>query len=118
MSLNDKQYYCYSIEDGYIEHFSIYDGDIQIGECLKSNIVLDGKDEYCYYLKDDYSSISDRIVALLLYFDRSSYSSSYLVNKFYTISKSYSYIKTNKYYDKEWVRNNFGDEFYKKVDKM
>ena len=63
-----------------------------------------------------YESISDGIVALLLYLDRSEYSSSYLVNKSYNLSKKYSYNKTNKYYDKEWVKNNFGDEFYKKVD--
>lgn len=116
IEINDKQYFCYSIEDGYIRHFPIYDGEIQIGEALKSNIVVDAKDEYCCYLKDGYESISDGIVALLLYLDRSEYSSSYLVNKSYNLSKKYSYNKTNKYYDKEWVKNNFGDEFYKKVD--
>ena len=116
IEINDKQYFCYSIEDGYIRHFPIYDGEIQIGEILKSNVVIDAKDEYCCYLKDDYENISDGIVALLLYLDRSEYSSSYLVNKSYNLSKKYSYNKTNKYYDKEWVKNNFGDEFYKKVD--
>ena len=116
IEINDKQYFCYSIEDGYIRHFPIYDGEIQIGEALKSNIVIDVKDEYCCYLKDGYESISDGIVALLLYLDRSEYSSSYLVNKSYNLSKKYSYNKTNKYYYKEWVINNFGDEFYKKVD--
>lgn len=116
IEINGKQYFCYSIEDGYIRHFPIYDGAIQIGEALKSNIVVDAKDEYYCYLKDSYENISDGIVALLLYLDRSEYSSSYLVNKSYNLSKKYSYNKTNKYYDKEWVRNNFGDEFYKKVD--
>ena len=83
IEINDKQYFCYSIEDGYIRHFPIYDGETQIGEALKSNVVVDGKDEYCCYLKDDYTSISDGIVMLLLYLDRSEYSSSYLVNKSY-----------------------------------
>ena len=116
IEINDKQYFCYSIEDGYIRHFPIYDGETQIGEALKSNVVVDGKDEYCCYLKDDYTSISDGIVMLLLYLDRSEYSSSYLVNKSYNLSKSFSYNKTNKFYDKEWVKNNFGNEFYNKVD--
>lgn len=116
IEMNDKQYYCYSVEDGYIRHFPIYDGDIQIGECLKSNVILDGKDEYCCYLKDGYESISDGIVALLLYLDRSEYSSSYLVADSYNLSKSFSYSSTNKYYNKEWVKNNFGDEYYKKID--
>ena len=116
IEFNDKKFFCYSIEDGYIRHFPIYDGELQIGEALKSNVVIDEKDEYCCYLKDEYSTLIDGIVALLLYLDRSNYSSSYLVNKSYTLSKNYSYNKTNKFYDKQWVINNFGDEFYKKVD--
>ena len=116
IEINDKQYFCYSIEDGYIRHFPIYDGETQIGEALKSNVVIDAKDEYCCYLKENYENISDGIVALLLYLDRSEYSSSYLVNKSYNLTKNYSYNKTNKFYDKEWVKNNFGNEFYIKVD--
>ncbi len=116
IEINGKKYFCYSIQDGYIQHFPIYDGDIQIGEALKSNVVIDFKDEYCCYLKDTYESLSDGIVALLLYLDRSDYSSSYLVQKSYHLSKEYSYNKTNQFYDKEWVKNNFGDEFYLKVD--
>ena len=116
MELNEKQYFCYSIEDGYIRHFPIYEGNTQIGEALKSNIVIDGKDEYRCYLKNDYKKISDAVVALLLYLDRSEYSSSYVLNKSYVLSKKYSYDKANDFYDKEWVKNNFGDEYYKKVD--
>lgn len=116
IEVDDKKYFCYSIEDGYIRHFPIYDGEIQIGEVLKSNVVIDAKDEYYCYLKDEYEKLSDGIVALLLYLDRSEYNSSYLVNKSYCLYKKYSYDKTNKFYDKDWVKNNFDDEFYKKVD--
>ena len=116
IEINDKKYFCYSIEDGYIRHFPIYDGETQVGEALKSNVVIDAKDEYSCYLKEEYELLSDGITALLLYLDRSEYSSSYLVNKSYSLYKKYSYDKTNKFYDKEWVRNNFDDEFYKKVD--
>ncbi len=116
IELDGKRFFCYSIEDGYIRHFPIYEEDVQIGEALKSNVVIDAKDEYCCYLKDGYEFLADGIVALLLYLDRSEYNSSYLVNKSYTVSRSFSYNQTNKFYDREWVRNNFGDEFYKKVD--
>lgn len=116
IEINDKKYFCYSIEDGNIRHFPIYNGELQVGEALKSNVVIDGKDEYICYLKDEYKHLGDGIVALLLYLDRSQYSSSYLINKSYTYTKKYSYNKTNKFYDKEWVKNNFGDEFYKKVE--
>ncbi|MBQ6323701.1 MAG: hypothetical protein IJI22_02590 [Bacilli bacterium] len=113
---NDKRYYCYSVEDGYIRHLPIYDEEKQIGEILKSNVISDAKDEYCCYLKDEYKNLADGVVALLLYLDRNAYSSSYLVNKSYTLEKKYSYNKNNKYYDKDWVKNNFDEEFYKKVD--
>ena len=116
IEINDKKYYCYSIEDGYIRHLPIYDGDIQIGEALKSNVVVDAKDEYRCYLKEGYENLSDGITALLLYLDRSAYSSSYLVNRSYDLTKKFSYNKTNKFYDKNWVINNFGDEYYQKVD--
>ena len=116
IEINDKKYFCYSIEDGYIRHFPIYDNKIQVGEALKSNILIDDKDEYFCYLKKEYEDLSDGIVALLLYLDRSEYSSSYIVNKSYSLYKKYTYDKTNKFYNKEWVKNNFNDEFYKKVE--
>lgn len=116
IEMNNKKYFCYSIEDGYIRHFPIYDGDIQIGEVLKSNVILYGKDEYCCYLENEYESLSDGIVCLSLYLDRKEYSSSYLISPAQTYTKSFSYNKTNKFYDKNWVLNNFGDEYYRKVE--
>lgn len=118
IDINDKRYFCYSVEDGYIRHFPIYDGDIQIGEALKSSVVLDLKDEYWCYLKEGYESLSDGVVALLLYLDRSEYSSSLLGYKVIDLKKNYSLSKANKFYDKNWVLNNFGDEFYKKIDNI
>lgn len=116
IEIEKKLYYCYSIEDGYIRHLPIYDGDTQVGEVLKSNVIKDGLDEYCCYLKDEYTFLNDAIVCLLLYLDRSEYSSSYLSNKSYELNKNYSYNKTNKFYNKNWVKDNFNDEFFKKVD--
>lgn len=118
IDINDKQYFCYSVEDGHIRHFPIYDNDIQIGEILKSNIVNDSLDEYYAYIKDEYSSISDGVMNLLLFLDRSEYSSSYLVNKSVSIESGYTFSKNNKNYDKNWVKDNFGDEFYKMVDEQ
>lgn len=116
IEVDAKKYFCYSIEDGYTRHFPIYDGETQIGEALKSNVVINEQDEYWCYLKEGYEKLSDGIVALLLYLDRGEYSSSYVVMKSYALYKKYSYNKTNKYYDKEWVKTNFGDEFYIKVN--
>lgn len=118
IDVNGKQYYCYSIEDGYIRHFPIYDNNVQVGEVLKSNIIEEGLDEYYAYIKDEYKFISDAIMNLLLFLDRSEYNSAYLVNKSVDLRVSYTFSKNNKYYDKNWVKNHFGDEFYKRVDEQ
>ncbi len=118
IDINGKQYYAYSIEDGYIRHFPIYDQDIQVAEILKSNIVTDGLDEYHAYIKDGYECLSDGIMNLVLFLDRSEYSSSYIVNKSTTLEKKYSYSKNTKFYDKNWVKTNFGDDFYHLVDQQ
>lgn len=111
ININEKQYFCYSIEDGSARHFPIYEENVQIGEALKFNTVNNAKDKYYCYLKDGYEQLSDAIAALLLYLDRSVYSSSYLTNTSYNTTKKYSYNMTNKFYDRQWLKNNFGDEY-------
>ena len=108
----DMIYKCYSVEDGYIRHICIYNDDTQIGELLKPNVVVDGKDEYRIYLKDEYSYLKDALSMLALYLDRTEYNSSYLENNGARISKSFSYSKINKYYDPNWVKNNFDSANY------
>ena len=49
---------------------------------------------------------------LALYLDRTEYNSSYLKNDSARISKSFSYSKINKYYDPNWVKNNFDSANY------
>lgn len=112
----NERIFVYSVEDGYIRHFPIYLGDLQIGEALKSNVLVDGKDEYVCYLEDAHRHHAIGVAALFLYLDRFLYSSSYLLHRSYRINKSYSYNKNNKYYDKNWVRTQFGEEFYEKVE--
>ena len=113
-----KRYFVYSIMDGIIRHFPIYDGETQIGEALKSNVKIDGKDEYRIYLKDNSSTLADAVSCLMLFLDRSEYSSSYIVNKSKTVSYSYSYNKTNKYYNKNWVATNFDNSYMEKVQQQ
>lgn len=115
IEFNHKLFFCYYVEDGYVKHFPIYEGESQIGEALKSNVVIDRKDKYCCYLKDDFSFLADAVVCLLLYLDCNLYSSSYLVHQSYTLEKGFTYQKNNSYYDANWVKNNFGDEYFLQV---
>lgn len=114
---NDKIYNCYFIEDGHIIHIPIYDGDIQIGEFLKPQVVIDAKDNYRVYLKDEYSYLADAIVLLALYLDRLMFNSSYIKYRGAIITYSKSYSKVNKYYNSSWISNNFdANDYFKKID--
>ena len=112
----DKIYKCYSVEDGYVRHVCIYKDDVQIAELLKPNVIIDGKDEYRIYLMDEYSDLKDSLSMLSLYLDRKEYNSSYLKNESKQISKKSSYSKVNKYYNPEWLKNNFNANDY--LDKI
>lgn len=108
----DVIYKCFSIEDGYIRHICIYKDEIQISELLKPNVVIDGKDEYRIYLMDKYNYLSDSLSLFALYLDRTNYNSSYLKNNSKNVSKKFSYSNVNKYYNPNWVKNNFNAEDY------
>ncbi len=119
----DIIYKCYSIEDGYIRHICIYKDDVQVAELLKPNVIIDGKDEYRIYLMDEYSYLKDSLSMFSLYLDRTEYNSSYFKNNSKQISKKVSYSKVNKYYNPNWVKNNFNPEDYfnkinQEVDKV
>ena len=112
----DNFYNCYSIDDGYIRHICIYEENIQVAELLKPNVIIDGKDTYRIYLKDEYSFLSNACFMLALYLDRLEYNSNNMINKSQVISKNYSYSKINKYYDPNWVKDNFeADEYFNKI---
>lgn len=62
---------------------------------LDSRYVIELNDKkYFCYLRQEFETLCDGIIALLLYLDRSEYSSSYFVHKSYTLTKRYTYDKT------------------------
>ena len=110
-------YNCYSVEDGYIKHVCIYKDDTQVAELVKPNIIIDGKDTYRIYLKNEYDYLADACTMLALYLDRTEYNSSYLKNKSSLVSKNFSYSKVNKYYDSNWIKNNFKlDNYFNEIN--
>lgn len=104
--------HCYRISDGYAVRFPIYDRDVQIGEMIKPQVIIDGKDTYRVFLKDEYASFADSLMMLALYLDRLAFNSSYLVNKSVKVTYSVSYSKANRYYDRNWVHQNFDASGY------
>lgn len=117
METNENKFYIYAIDDGYISHFPIYYENNQIGEILKSNVIVEGQNICCCYIIDEYKKIVKEISILTLYInDIIHNSSSSDMMTIDSLNKIYSYSRYNKYYNKEWVKNNFGTEFYDKVD--
>lgn len=115
---NSKIYKCYEIHDGRFNHICIYDEDNQVGELLKPNVIIEGKDEYRIYLLDNYKFLADAISFFALYLDRTKYNSSYLLNKSKVIKKQWSYSKTNKFYDKNWIQSNFdANTYFESIEK-
>ena len=115
IKINNKQYNCFYVEDGYVIHVLIYDEATQIGELLKPQVVINGKDEYRVYLKDEYQFLNDAITMLALYIDRICFNSMYIKNKSQTLRYSKSYSKVNKYYNPYWLKENFDCEEYFKM---
>ena len=110
IDVNNKQYYCYLINDGYIRHFPIFYREKQVAEILKSNI--DKVDEYYCYIQKEYKMIRDGVALLTLYLDRSEYNSIYVKDINYLELSESSLID----YDKDWVKYNFDCSFFDKVD--
>lgn len=107
MKVNSEYYQCYEVEDGNIFHIIVYDNDKQIAELLKPNVVIDEKDQYRIYLKEKYEFLSDALSILALYTDRLKYNSSFLYNRSEYAKYSKTHSDVNKYYDPNWVKNNF-----------
>lgn len=61
---------------------------------------------------DEYNYLSDSLSLFALYLDRTNYNSSYLKNNSKNVSKKFSYSNVNKYYNPNWVKNNFNAEDY------
>lgn len=109
LDINSKKYYIYKVEDGYLCHMPIYEGDIQIGEAIKINARQNENDIYYAFIKDDYEFISDGIILFLLKLDKkrdSHVNSRNMSLLYYDTQKKYTIDENNKYYDKNWIKYN------------
>lgn len=118
IKVGGKGYLGYSVADGYFIHICIYDGDTQVAEFLKPQIVTNGNDEYRIYLKDNYNHLADALALFALYVDRNGYNSSYLKAQGQQLRYSKTYSKTNKFYNPNWVKINFDSiEYFESYEK-
>lgn len=102
---------CYSISIGKTNNVSIYNGNTQIAEIVKPLQSFDNLDSYYIFLLDNYSNLTDIISFFTIYYDNIKYSNSGEVVKGTSdVKVEYTYSKNNKYYDENWIKNNFNQD--------
>lgn len=101
----------YDISVGKTRNISIYKDDFQIAEILKPLSVSDNLDCYYLFLLDKYSDLEIILSFFTVFFDYQNYSNNgQVVYNKKEVSISYTYDKNNKFYDKNWIENNFNKE--------
>lgn len=108
---NGKTYSSRELSNPFFDHIPIYDGDIQIGEVLRVKGLT--YQRYCCFLKDEYSGILPEIISLMVF--------KLFKNKddeTRSLNDPNDNINTGNLniYDKDWLKNNFGDEYQKEID--
>lgn len=108
---NGKTYSSRELSNPFFDHIPIYDGDIQIGEVLRVKGLTYRR--YCCFLKDEHSGILPEIISLMVF--------KLFKNKddeTRSLNDPNDNVNTGNLsaYDKDWLKNNFGDEYQKEVD--
>ena len=115
---NDKYFEGYAKNTGYYANVSIYDGDKQIAEIIKLNVIQDGNDTYTIFLKDEYKSLAETLIAFTLYIDRLYFNYGFTKKSTY-IEYSKTYSKNDDKYNPNWVKENFDTtSFYNECEKI
>ncbi|MDR0978773.1 MAG: hypothetical protein LBL91_02380 [Lachnospiraceae bacterium] len=108
---NDETFICYSKSVGKTRNIFVYKDDVQVAEIVKPLSTVNNLDNYYIYLLDNYSYLETIISFFTIYFDYKNYANSGEIVKGKTeVGFSYTYDKNNKFYDKNWISNNFNKE--------
>lgn len=100
----DYKLSCYSIAIGKTQNISIYDGKNQIAEIIKS---VEALENYYIFLLDEYINLQEILLLFVSYWE---YEEMYSNNTLRVVGYSYTYDKNNKFYNKNWIENNFNKE--------
>lgn len=102
---------CYNISIGKTQNISIYDGEKQVAEIVKSVQLLSN---YYIFLLDEYINLKPILSLFVSYFE---YEFMHSDRSTGTVGVSYTYDKNNKFYDKNWKHNHFDKEDIELIDK-
>ncbi len=101
----------YDISVGKTRNISIYKDDFQIAEILQPLRVRGTSDYYYLFLLDEYSELETILSFFTVFFDYQNYSNTGMFSSYDEEAKTgYTYDKNNKFYDKNWIANNFNKD--------
>lgn len=99
---------CYDISVGKTRNIPIYNEENQIAEIIKPLNVSNNQDNYYIFLLDEYSSLETILSFFVIIFDNQQYSNKgQVAYNERSASICYTYDKNRKYYNKNWIINNF-----------
>ena len=113
LEYKSKIYNVYDVGNRFVTHYMVYDNDKQICEIVNTakNIEIQTKG----YILDDYKYLELPIIYLMLHYCSFYFKTCSRDTSSTTFSKTYS--KNNKFYNKEWIKNNFDDlNFFDEVN--
>lgn len=114
ITFNNEIFLGYDISIGRIRIISIYKDELEIAQITKP-IDNENLDTYYIHLLDDYSYIADVISFFAIYFDYLQYGNG--TENHYFLAE-YSYSDNDNYYNKSWIREQFGEEEYNRFSSL
>ncbi len=95
---------CYSKSIGKTQNISIYDGENQIAQIIKSVQIV--ANSYIFLL-DEYTNLQTILSLFVSYLEYEEMHSDHTTG---VVGVSYTYDRNNKFYNKNWIENNFNKE--------
>ncbi len=116
ISFGDRIIYGYDRELGYREVVSLYENDVQIGQITRSQKVVDNLDRYIVHILPQYDALLPLFAMFTIFYDYSYHNNSGQFVKGTYISKTYTYDYNSKKYNKNFIRNNFGEQEHERLE--
>jgi hypothetical protein len=105
----DRNYHLYLMDRSHFQYISVYLGDKQIAQINKNLHTVNNRDNYTLYLLDEEIAMADLLTMFILYFDNCEYASRGDISIGTQKNWSWSFSRTNRFYNNAWLSANFDD---------
>ena len=116
ISFGGRVIYGYDRELGYREVVSLYENDVQIGQITRTQKVVDNLDWYIVHIVPQYDSLLPLMAMFTVFYDYCYHNNSGQFVKGTYVSKTYTYDYNSKKYNKDFIRQNFGEQEHERLE--